>query len=371
MVAAQAAYERNLADITLCQSQFEGEVTRLINEVYEHWHRQMDQLVQLRTTLERDWLESVAEAQTALYDAQPQLRTKFAQLLLEFEGTDLQVFSYQYDVEGAKEALQRFCKFAVQVPSGAGPRLAAVKGHSLQVYNIKSGKQVTSQLPVALTDGTVLAQLGVGLLAAGGRPATSAAFLSQGQAFTALANMNTSRGFPGVFVNGEAAYLFGGFDHSKGFPDCFLKAAEKFTAQTRTWTSLPSMNFPRHMFTPCAYQREVLLAETCLEGNRMEAFNLDTESYRPLPVMQPFSGENSVAVVHAGELLLLSYTGQLARWRVGSSDKKFVVDKLVSFQVKPQANGPFMEFQSRFYFVHFATGELGVFDPTAKTLVRA
>jgi len=371
MTAAQAAYERNLAEITQCQAQFEGEVNRLITEMYEHWGKQTDQLNEMRATLERDWLDSVTEAQTALYEAQPQLRTKFAQLLLEFEGTDLQVFSYRYDSEGAKEALQRFCKFTVQVPSGAGLRLAAATGNSLQVYNLKSGKQVTSQLPVAFTDGTVLAQLRVGLLAAGGRPATSAAFLSQGQAFTALPNMNTSRGFPGVFVTGEAAYLFGGFDHSKGFPDCFLKAAEKFTVQTRTWTALMSMNFARHMFTPCAYKREVLLVETCLAGNGLEAFNLDTESYRPLTVKQPFSRENSVAVVCEGEILLISYTGQLARWRVDSPDKKFAVTKLASFQLKPQANGPFLEFQSRFYFIHFATGELGIFDPAAQTLVKA
>lgn len=369
--AAQAAYEKNLAEMIQFQSQFESQVTRLIEELYVFWRQQIDELSQLRTSLELDWQNSVAEAQSALYEDQPQLHTKFAQLILEFEGTDLQVFTHRYDVDGAKEALQKFCKFSVQVPSGAGPRLATIKDNLLQVYNIKSGKAVSAQLPVSLSDGTVLAQLGIGVLAAGGRPATPTAYLWQGRALDSLPNMNTSRGFPGVFVTGEAAYLFGGFDHSKGFPDCFLKATEKLNILTRTWHSLASMKYARHMFTPCGYKREVLLAETCLENNQLEAFNLDTESYRSLPVKQPFSGENSIAVVCEEELLLLSYAGQLARWKVDSQDKKFAVSKLTAFQIKPQANGSFLQFESRFYFTHFATGEMGVFDPAAKALVKA
>ena len=371
MSAAQAAYEKNLAVMTQFQGQFENEVNRLIADLYAHWRQQIDELSQLRTSLELDWQNSVAEAQSAIYEEQPQLRTKFSQLIIEFEGTDLQVFTHRYDVDGAKEALKKFCKFSVQVPSGAGPRIATVKDNLLQVYNIKSGKAVSAQLPVSLSDGTVLAQLGIGVLAAGGRPATPTAYLWQGRALDSLPNMNTSRGFPGVFVTGEAAYLFGGFDHSKGFPDCFLKAAEKLNIQTRTWHSLASMKFARHMFTPCGYNREVLLAETCLENNLLEAFNLDTENYRSLPVKQPFSGENSIAVICEGELLLLSYAGQLARWKVESQDKKFAVSKLTAFQIKPQANGSFLQFESRFYFAHFATGEMGVFDPAARALVKA
>ena len=233
--AAQAAYQRNLQEFTACQSSLIDEVNKLIQQLYSFWTKQSEDLTALRLSLENDWNLSLSEAQNTVYDDNPTLTTKFAQVIRDFEDTELRFFTYAYDTQTAEKVLKQFCTYSISTPSSGGLRLPGVQGTALQVYNLKKGVKISEQLPVSFSDGTGYAVTGQGLIAVGGRPATASSWLYRENRVEELGRMHTSRGFPGLHLTSDFAYVFGGYDHSKGHPDCFLKSSEKLNLRSKLW----------------------------------------------------------------------------------------------------------------------------------------
>jgi len=133
---------------------------------------------------------------------------------------------------------------------------------------------------------------------------------------TPLVPLLTPRDWVGVAQMSKAVFAFGGsVDYSGPRTVC-----EKSTIPPTSWTPLPPMHYARVHFTPCLFKGRFYLASAS-DHRAVESFSPLTETFTVLPVALPedlLLVCGSVAFVTDGELILLTYNQQMARWKVES-----------------------------------------------------
>jgi len=99
-----------------------------------------------------------------------------------------------------------------------------------------------------------------------------------------------------------------------------MTVCEKCSLPSTHWTPLPPMYYPRMAFTPGVFKALLYLASTAAYDHRaVESFSPYTETFTVLPVSLPSDlalGCGSVAFVIEGELVLLTNTKQIVRWKI-------------------------------------------------------
>ena len=114
-----------------------------------------------------------------------------------------------------------------------------------------------------------------------------------------LEDLPAPRRYPCGLYYSASVYIFGGSDYKT-----MLKTAAKYDFATGKWRELPQMLEARCSTTPCRYHNEIYLIGG-VPATGAEAFNINTERYRLLPIQM--EGEaDSVTVVISQELIVLT-----------------------------------------------------------------
>ena len=127
-----------------------------------------------------------------------------------------------------------------------------------------------------------------------------------------LCSMTKSRKFHSAVYFKMTIYVVGGAG----------KSAEKLsiypqdTLTSRSWETLPDMQFPRAACQPCRYRRQFYLFGG--NTNACEVFDTDFESFLPLPLLLPESQYGCVGFRINDEFVVV--TGNcLTRWKPGDA----------------------------------------------------
>lgn len=114
-----------------------------------------------------------------------------------------------------------------------------------------------------------------------------------------LEDLPAPRRYPCGLYYSASVYIFGGSDYNT-----MLNTAAKYDFAKGKWRKLPQMLEARCSTTPCRYNNEIYLIGG-VPATGAEAFNINTERYRLLPI--PMGGEaDSVTVVISQELIVFT-----------------------------------------------------------------
>lgn len=119
-------------------------------------------------------------------------------------------------------------------------------------------------------------------------------------------------------------YVFGGLE---GFT--YIRSCEKLDRLEGKWTSLQAVSCPRHSACPCEYKQEIYLPPL-YSFETMEIFTIETSSFRlfRLSNTSNLSWTASFSFIYKEELVIVTTTGEVARWRAQDQEKKFRVSKV-------------------------------------------
>jgi len=157
------------------------------------------------------------------------------------------------------------------------------------------------------------------LLCIGGDPATTSSYLLDLPScqLTGLPPLCMPRLAPGTAKAGMYVYVFGGFDDQK----TLQSTCEKKSIHNYESSPIGNMHHPRAWFTPCTYHTLIYLIATCSPNYlNVETFCPEIEAFTVLPILLPSDwkfNRRSVAFVVTGELCVLSFNQQMARWKIG------------------------------------------------------
>lgn len=188
---------------------------------------------------------------------------------------------------------------------------AAVLGNRMELYDLNTQRTTKHRLPTEVYSGYL--QNGTTVLVVGKEVLTLDLLTLQ---VTPQAPLTVPRDYVGVAQVGNSVFAFGGSVDSRSS----IRVCEKSSVPPTHWTPLPPMRYARSSFTPCVFKVLLYLVSTRAEDHRaVETFNPRTETFTVLPVSLPADlklGWGSVAFVADGELILLTYQKQAARWEI-------------------------------------------------------
>ena len=138
-------------------------------------------------------------------------------------------------------------------------------------------------------------------------------------------SMLEGRSWPGICRYQDHVFVFGG--NTSGM----LKSAEKYTLQSKTWTPIAPMQYARVYFTPCKWRDEIYLPSVDTTAKPVEVYQPQNDTYRVLRLMLQDQYYGSVSYIVNGELLHLTYSQRLGKWKVDSQDTTL---QLLGTQVK-------------------------------------
>lgn len=168
------------------------------------------------------------------------------------------------------------------------------------------------------TGGSYLALDSNSLLCIGGEPASASVYRLDltSLLLTPQPTLPAPREGTGVISMASTVYVFGGCN-AQGYDQ---KTSWKWTLDDSQWKSLSNMHHSRSFFTPCFYHFQIYLFASSNDKG-METFSPVTEAYSDLSINwpSPTYTADSVTFTEGEELCLVSYGGQMARWRLGES----------------------------------------------------
>ena len=158
----------------------------------------------------------------------------------------------------------------------------------------------------------------------GGRPNSASTVLVSipGGQVRPGTDMCAGRSDPGIVKYRQSVYVFGGFDGQRP-----VSACEKYAIQRQSWTELPSMPRPlQYIFTPCRFREDIYLP-VCDRSSLLTVFTTTSDSFRDLTVHLPMLTGHSVSFIARGELVVVSGSRGVGKWRV-QGDNCFTVKGL-------------------------------------------
>ena len=334
-----AELQNNIRAIDTCIEQFTTKVEELVWCVTEFAQRTISDLHTHKAKLQTEIREAIAEAEAALYSESPILHSLIAKGLREFVPGQDRLVLFRYTMWGEKlpQRIDDLIQYEVTLPSGktthrttrsgygsdnlTGAVLPIVSGSTLKRYNTLTEYTAVSSLSVSFSLSSVFCPIdsdSVLCLVGGNPPLSTAYILSLSKStVTEIQPMTTPRILPGVIKTGNFAYLFGGGDGIKA-----ITASEKLDTVEKSWSVLPDMNHPRSGFSPCFFEDEIYLPDVGHSHRVIETFSVISEKYRILGVALPSSLSNSsVAFVAEGEMVVVTYSKQVGRWRIGTEEE--------------------------------------------------
>lgn len=191
---------------------------------------------------------------------------------------------------------------------------AAIRNDRMDLYDYDFNTQKTSQhqLPTSVWSGYVHVDRTT-VLIVGEQVETLDLLTLQ---VTPLAPLLTPRNCAGVAQVGNTVFAFGGFvSGTQGDP---MTVCEKCSLLPTHWTPLPPMQYARSLFTPCLFKDSLYLVSSVVKA--VESFSPLTDTFTVLPVCLPAQLQPSASVtfVARGELVVLTNSKQVARWKVES-----------------------------------------------------
>jgi len=180
-----------------------------------------------------------------------------------------------------------------------------------------------------------------------------------------VAQLNTSRLWPGIIRVRDFAYVFGG-NTSYALTSC-----EKYHVKVKEWRNIGDMHGPKSCFTPCLVRNEVYLCCFNPDSKPFEAFNPVTETFRELPVSYKSSLFGSVTFLVADTLYIVAYEGVLLKWQLSklSLDPALQID-LQGDKNSGSSNIPPMQEGKHVYWVNYNNRQLIEFDLEENSIVK-
>jgi len=330
LTKAAAELRRNLDKMEQCSVEFAEMMQNCINYLtkYRTWWLQ-----QLHTDKEELTLmvETAIQEATNYLDQGVEPGSALGRAMWTVPTEELQVFEYTVNTPDLptlcpywahyqnrlKSIYESFHSITEErkeeMPLSQVPRdfFAAINGSGMELYDFHTHTTTQHILPIDVYSGYIQVDRTTVLIV--GEEVLTMDLLSLQS--TLLPPLLTPRNGVGVAQVGNTVFAFGGDD---GNP---MRVCEKSSVPPTHWTPLPPMHYARSWFTPCAFKALLYLAATYVEDHRaVESFSPHTETFTVLPVSLPPElelGWNSVAFVANGELLLLTFNKQMARWKVG------------------------------------------------------
>lgn len=236
-----------------------------------------------------------------------------------------------------------------------------VHNDELRVYYIDSGRVVDGKLSRIFTTAAVPCLLSESeVMYIGNYPPYSAeAFIVNLQSFhtTQILSMGTERGWPGVIRVEAAVYVFGGNNP-------MLTSSEKMQIASLQWAPIPDMQHGRYSFSPCFYEDEIYLGDYMQPMKVIEAFNVISETYRPLDIPLPKLQRHSMSFILDHEMYIMNLDFELARWKINSSEREFTCStvSIHSSIDKPYCGCPPLIVGRKVFYANYIEGCLTVFD---------
>ena len=352
---------RNVSLVETCIEEFKQTADQLISELREYKRETLHQLNALKITLERHVDEFIASAEASLTKESPSGLAELAMRLrnVDSEALAFQVFDYCVDKVWLQASKSHTLTYKLLLDSANRDVLYGLCGNSVREYSLSSVSQTgQSTISAKIVDGSCYCQTESSkLLVFAANPPTASAFELDflHNITTPLPAMTKSRAWAGLFAHGVWVYVFGG-----DAPE--LKTCEKFNRATGHWSILPKMNKGRNAFTPCEHRGDLYLPCVRWEHKTLESFSLAREEFTVLQPQLPFTMVDSVALIWAGELVIVAQgLKQMARWRLGSVESFRVSGYFEQNSVALAMSPPVTKGKLCFY-VNSKNGDLNIFD---------
>lgn len=314
--------QRSILEVDRAISELSTKVQEIIDSLVALRDTEVEQLQELKATLEREVPLGLEEVERSLSEERPLLTTQFGPLFRECtqRTTPLRLFTYRLEVCSSLPLHFHFNLESQQLLPGS---FAGVHQDHAFLYDIESQKITRRFLGENFgVAGSYVSLDQDRLLCVGAQPASSSVKLLDLRSYklTSLPSLSISRYAAGVGKLNSRIYVFGGANASNQG----LRSCEAMRLSDKCWTSAGSMTHPRGAFTPCLFRSLLYLVSCWTCSNRsVETFNGDTEVYTVLPITLPplTLDAGSVAFLHSEELCVLTDRKQMLRWKIGTEQE--------------------------------------------------
>lgn len=299
--------------VDLAIQELTDEVDRVVRELVQYCNETVRKLKDTKVKLIRETEEALAEVERKIVEDRPQLTSEYGSVFRELS-ENLQPFDlFTYSVKTPPQTLvtfqsQLYPPLHIHLPDN----FAALYYKQLEIYDLKT-QQITQHTLSKSTGYAGYIEVDGTLMIVGEEVLTLDLHTFK---ISTLAPLLTPRYCPGVAKVHNDVLAFGGLNA--------LKVCEKWSLLHTRWTPLPDMHYARGGFTPCHFKLLIYLAATYPDHRAVETFSPQTEIFTVLPVSLPPQLSlncSSVAFVAFGELCILTYNKQIARWRIQSESE--------------------------------------------------
>lgn len=311
---------KSVKEVEKCIEEYCTKVDELVALLIKQKEETVELLLKKRWEIE----DSLREVEDTLAEDQPNLKTVHGGFIREQLDSGWSHFSlFGYSVNMGNPQLSVTLNITMSASSELG-KFPCIFGDKLRLYDLSDKHISEFSLPTSFTQGAVFCLLNnSSVLCLGGEPASTSVHLLDinTREITVMPDTRTPRSYPGVAKVDGNVFVFGSYHPS-------LASAEKLQLRAETWSDIRDMNEARSCFMPGVYRTDIYLL--CLfevAVRSLEVFNTESETYRDVPVQLPLIDECYVHTFFVGEeLMIITSTAHIGRWKMQSSDPMRVCD---------------------------------------------